>query len=1031
MKLGKSLKFKFSRTAVLMFMACLGVPMFLFGNEAKAQNTTQKGSSQLASSTQKITVKGTITDSDGEPLPGANVLVKGTTIGASADVDGNYTITFTKTSGKASVLVFSFIGMESQEINATSSTRLNVSLKTSSLDAVVVNGFYTQSKETFTGSATTISGDKLIEMSPTNLIAGIASMTPGMVVMENNAAGSNPNAIPSILIRGANTLITNESEEGVNNPLIVLDGVEITMEELYDLDIFDIERIDVLKDASAAILYGEKGANGVIVVERKNIGTEKVKLSYNFVPKLSYPDLSSFNLCTPEQKLELERLAGLYDTSDGSLDEAYAYKLQNIRRGVNDDWLHAPLRLPFSYNHSLSLSSRGEKLSFRANASWNDTYGVMRGDKRSTKGINFTIGYHLRDKLTFSYKMSFSMTDSKDSPYGSYSSYSKMNPYEPIYDDNGDLIKVYYFDPINKSGDTDTNPLYEATLSSFSRTKSQSLKNSADIRWNITKDLYLTAQGSVNMSWGSSDTYESPDMIKYEKITDVKAKGQYTFSNRNGTSYSGKAVLNYGRSLDSKGSMFRISAGSNIQYTRSQSASGIGVGFLKDELSDLSFAQGYKSSSHPSGTDNISSEAGFFANGNLGLWNRYVVDLSYRSSGSSKFGSEHSFAPFWSAGLAWNLHNESFIKKIKWINTLSLRYSAGYTGSVSFSYYQAKTIYEYDSKYLYYTGIGAVPKQMGNPDLKWQKTFNNNIGLTGALLDSRINFSLDFYSNTTKDMLTSIDLPPSVGTSSMSVNFGEINNKGIDLSFSAQIIRKGDWFWSINVTGGHVMDQIRKISSGLKGQEVDNVYDSTKPKILFEEGGSQFDIYAMRSAGIDPATGREIYIKRNGEYTFNYDADERVAVGNTNPILNGSIMTTVRWKGLSLSLSTTYTFGADYYNTTLQNKVENIDKYHNVDARALTDRWKNPGDHTRYLAITSNETTHYSERFVEKRNEVYFSNVQVMYDIPLKKISKLGLRKLAVGFGFSDIGYLSTVKFERGTSYPYCRSVNLTFRPTF
>lgn len=1015
---------------VLCLLTCLFLSAGISGNAAFAQ-TAKTGNKQTTTpGNTKITVKGKIVDDHGDPLPGANVLVKGTTIGVSADMDGNYSITFSKSGKNNDVLVFSFIGTENQEINVSSSTTVNVTLKVSTLDAVVVNGFYTQSKETFTGSATTISGEQLVDLSPTNLIAGITSLTPGMVMVENNAAGSNPNAVPSILIRGANTLITNESEEGVNNPLIVLDGVEISIDELYDLDIFDIERIDVLKDASATILYGEKGANGVIVVERKRIGTEKVKLSYNFVPKLSYPDLSSFNLCTPYQKLELERLAGLYDTADGSLDEAYAYKLEKIRQGVNDDWLHAPLRMPFSYTHSLALTSRGEKLSFRANGSWSDTYGVMKGDKRSSKSINFTVGYHLRDKLTLSYKVNFSMTDSKDSPYGSYSNYSKMNPYEPMYDEDGELIKIYYFNPISKSGNTDTNPLYEATLSSFKKNRSQTLKNSLDGRWNITKNLYVTGQGSVNLSWGSTDSYDSPDMIKYQN-TDVTKRGQYTFSNKTGTTMSGKLVVNYGRSLDSKGSMFRVSGGSNIQYSRSQSSSGIGIGFLKDNLCDLSFALSYPGNGQPSGSDKISTEVGFFANANVGLWNRYVVDLSYRASGSSRFGSDNSFAPFWAAGVAWNLHNESFIKKAKWINTLSLRYSVGYTGSVAFDYYQAKTVYQYKSDYQYYTGIGAIPKQMGNPNLKWQRTLNNNIGLTGAFLNSRINMSLDFYSNTTYDMLMSINLPPSVGTSSMNVNFGELNNKGIDLSLSAQIIRKKDWFWSVTLTGGHVMDEIRHISNSLKGVEKENATDSSLPKILFQEGGSQYDIYAMRSAGIDPATGQEIYIKKNGEYTFTYSTSEKVAVGNTNPILNGSLMTTVRWKGLSMSLSTTYTFGGDYYNSTLQNKVENIDKYHNVDARAFTDRWKNAGDLTRYLAITAGTTTHYSERFVEKRNEIYFSNIQFMYDVPIKKISKLGLRKLAVGFGFSDIGYLSTVKFERGTSYPYCRSVNITFRPTF
>ena len=187
--------------------------------------------------------------------------------------------------------------MKTSELVVRSSTRLDVTLESdSNLDEVVVNGFYDQSRSTFTGVATTIKGEELIAVSPTNVISGIVAMTPGMVMVENNAMGSNPNAVPSLLLRGATSLITNESEEGVNNPLIVLDGVEITMEELYDLDLYEVERVDVLKDASATILYGEKGANGVIVVERKKAESSKVRLSYNFVPNFSFPDLSSYNL---------------------------------------------------------------------------------------------------------------------------------------------------------------------------------------------------------------------------------------------------------------------------------------------------------------------------------------------------------------------------------------------------------------------------------------------------------------------------------------------------------------------------------------------------------------------------------------------------------------------------------------------------------------------------------------------------------------------------------------------------------------
>jgi len=993
----------------------------------------------------KMTVTGVITDSEGETLPGASVLIKGTRTGVSADLDGKYTISFP--AGKTVTLVYSFIGMENVEKQVNSSTVLNVSMKSDTqLDAVVINGFYAQAKETFTGAATTISGEEIVQLAPTNLLSGIAAMTPGMVIVENNVAGSNPNAIPSILIRGANTLITNESEEGVNNPLIVLDGVEISLEELYDLDIFDIERIDVLKDASATILYGEKGANGVIVVERKRIGNEKVKMSYNFVPKYSIPDLSSFHLTNAAQKLEFERIAGLYDTADGSMDQAYDYKLQNVRKGIDTDWMRAPLRIPFSHNHSVSLTSRGEKLDFSANAHANDSYGVMKGDNRRNFGITFNIGYHMRDKLTLSYKNSFTMTDTKDSPYGSFVNYSKMNRYEPVFDEDGQLRKTIPFNPFSASTSSDSNPLYDATLASFNKGKSISYSNSLNGRWNITKYFYITAQGHIGLSFGTSDIYDSPATAKNLLKADITRRGSYTFARRNGLTTDGKIVINYGKSLDTRGSMFRISGGANIQYSRSQSASGIGEGFLKDELSDISFALNY-ASGQPTGSDRITTSAGFFANGNLSFRNRYFVDLSYRSSGSSRFGAANSFAPFWSAGAGWNIHNEKAVKDIKWINSLVLRYSVGYTGSVSFDYYQAKTIYQYKSGYQYYTGIGALPRQMGNADLKWQRTLNNNAGLTAALFGSRLNLSLDYYNNTTYDMLMPINLPPSVGTSSMQVNFGQINNQGVDLSLSFQILRSQDWFWSMTLTGGHVMDQIRNISSALKGTEktyyIENggtadtntskVEDTSKPRLLFEEGGSQFDIYAMRSAGIDPATGEEIFIKRNGEYTYVYDADERIAVGNTNPILRGALINTLRYKGFSLSVSTTYTFGGDYYNSTLQNKVENItDPYHNVDERAFTDRWKAPGDLSRYVRIdTGEDTSHYSERFVERRNELYISSIQFTYDFKPKAISRLGMRKLIIGLGMSDIGYLSTVKFERGTSYPYCRSFNLIFRPTF
>lgn len=1014
------------RTKTRIFLTALFVLLLVpFGLQA------QKGGG-------KITVSGTVVDEFGEPLPGAAVMLKGTKTGAVADIDGKYSISFSRVEGKKNyTLEFSFLSMATQSVDVHDSGTLDIALKSdNTLEGVVVNGFYDQSKDTFTGVATTIKGDDIVAVSSTNLLSSIVALTPGMVTVENNAQGSNPNAVPSILIRGANSLVTNESEEGVNNPLIVLDGVEISMEELYDLDIFDIERIDVLKDASATILYGEKGANGVIVVERKKADNAKVRLSYNFVPKFSIPDLSSYNLANASQKLEFERLAGLYDTTDGSMDRAYDYKLMNVRRGVDTDWIHAPLRIPFSHSHSLTFSARGQNTDYRATMNLSDSYGVMKGDNRRKYAVGFQVGYHSANKLTVTFKTNITMTDSRESPYGTFSNYVALNPYETVFDEEGEYIRNYYFNPFDTSSERMANPLYDATLSSFSKGSTQSMTNSLQARWNVSKAFYVTAQGNMNFNWGSTDDFTSPDAAQYVGYTDMSKRGEYAFLSRSGRTYDGKVVLNYGKSIGHSGTMYRVSGGANIKYTHTQTSRAVGNGFLKDELSDISFAMSYPTGSHPTGTDRIATELGLFANANFSFRNRYFIDASYRSSGSSRFGSANSFAPFWAAGLGWHIHNEKFIKdRAKWINTLTLRYSTGYTGTVSFDYYQAKTTYEYKSAYQYYTGIGAVPRSMGNPDLKWQKKQNNNVGITAAMWDSRFNLSFDVYSNTTYDLLMPINLPPSVGVTSMYVNFGQINNRGYDFSMSGQIVRSGDWFWNVTLTGGHVMDRINNISSVLKDTQTNAVgisdEDTVTPKLLFTEGGSQFDIYAVKSAGIDPASGREIYIKKDGSYTFTYDEDDRVPVGNTNPILTGSLMNTVRYKGLTLTLSTTYTFGSDFYNSTLQSKVEDVDPKRNIDARAYTDRWKQPGDLVRYLAISSKTETVNSERFVELRNELYFSNIQLTYDFTGGFIKKFGLKKLCLGIGTSDIGYLSSVKYERGTSYPYCRSVNLIFRPTF
>ena len=983
----------------------------------------------------KITVTGIVLDEKNEPLPGATVMLKGTTIGVASDVEGKFKLDLPETTDM--VLVVNFIGMTSQEIPITHDVDLKIAMKMAdtALDDVVVNGFYSKNKNTFTGSVTTVKGEELVQVSSTNLMQALSTLVPGLRIVENNAQGSNPNAVPEIIIRGTNSLMTSE-EAGINVPLIVLDGVEISIEELYDLDMFDIESVNVLKDAAATVLYGERASNGVIVIERTHVKDDKVRFSYNFVPDFSFPDLSSMNLCNAREKLELERRAGFYDSANGKYDRDYAYKLENVRKGIDTDWISKPLRNSFSHSHSARVSGRGSNMDYKASISFKDTYGVMKGDNRRNYGINFSLAYHLTNKLTVSYQFVFGLTESKDSPYGQFSKYTELNPYEPVYDADGEFIKNYYFYPSNPSrNEKIENPLYNATLSSFSKSKSKSIKNSLMLRWDISKSFFVNGQLDLNLSDSKSDKYVSPENSEYETYTspeELAKRGEYKQSVSDGNSYTGKFVLNYSRALDEHGSVFGIHAGTEISKEKSTSSQMTAVGFLKDELDDLSYATKYDDRA-PGGSEKLSTRVGFFGDVDISYRNKYFANGVFRTSGSSKFGKNQQFAPFWSVGLGWNAHNEEFLK-CDWLNTLRFRVSAGYTGNAGFSPYQAITTYKYDNKYRYYTGVGALPITMGNMDLKWQRTLKMNYGVTTGFLNDRLRVEFDYYVEKTKDMLIPIDVPLSMGVDNVKINLGSTKNAGFDFSVSGQIIQGKNWNWMLTVNGGHVYDKIEKISNALQrsNKETTDSDEWNAPKIQFKEGESQYAIYAMRSAGIDPATGKEVFIDKNGGYTFDYNYDDQVVVGNTNPTLQGSIFTSFRYKGFSLSVSAGYTFGGDIYNTTLAKKVENINAKENVDRRAFTERWKEIGDETRFLGIpVQGWATYLSERFVERKNELSISNINLQYEFNVEKLKLFGLKRMVVGIGASDIGRLSTVKFERGTSYPYCRSFNFILRPTF
>lgn len=970
---------------------------------------------------------------DNEPLIGAQVRIVGANVVTITDVNGRFS--FKSVELKKQKLQVSYIGMETQTVTAGHEMKVVLKRDSQTLSDVVVNGYFTRKKQTFTGAAKTVTSDEIMKVAPNNILQTLATLDPSLNIAQNNAAGSNPNAVPDLVIRSTTSLSTS-NEVGLNAPLIVIDGVEQSLQALYDMDINDIERVDILKDASATALYGENAANGVIVIERKRVSQSPVRIRYTVTPQLSFADLSSYDYCNAAQKLELEKRAGLYKSETGKLDESYFEKLALVTSGIDTDWKSKPVRNSFSHNHSLSISGRGSGLDYNVNANYQNTQGVMKDDGRTRYGMNVYLSYTAINNLVITLRASHDQLNTNSSKYGSFSSYLECNPYDSPYDQYGNLRSELSYEM--------NNPLYEASLSSFSKSQSRTQQVSLDVRYNIKPNFFITAQGSYNTSRGTSDVFRSPDSHDFKNVTNISQKGKYTLGNTGSDQWAAKLVGNYIHNFDNDGTMLTLNLGGEIKRSKSTSSTLVATGFLSDEQNDIAYATTYPDGGKPSGSEDLSASLGGFLAANFMWKNRYVLDGSYRVSGSSKFGSDHRYAPFWSVGAGWNIHNEEFAKKLGWINTLRLRGSYGYTGSVKFSSYQAVTTYKYNSDYLSYTGVGAIPMGMANPDLKWQTTKKLNVGITSSLFGDRLNVNFDVYNEKTTDMLIDRSLPPSSGTTSVKANLGSQTSNGIEFSLWGKIIKTRDWEWSLSVNGLHSKTTINNISDAMKRMNEQNASGftssdgstniaSSSPLFQYREGESPSAIYAVRSAGIDPATGNEIFIKKDGSYTYKYDSKDQVSCGDTNPTLQGSISSMLQYKNFSLTASFSYRFGGEMYNSTRALKVENVNPRKNCDVRAFTDRWTNVGDVKPYIDIAkaTGNTSVYTDRFVEKDDELWLSSLYLQYNVPMTFLKKLHIQKMYLGIGTEDLFRITSAKYERGTSYPFSRSINMSASLTF
>lgn len=985
-----------------------------------------------------IDFNGTVVDKEtGEELIGVTIAIKkGTSIvgGTATNADGKFSLKITE---KDYTVQISYTGYKTiilRPKDIKSGMKIQMESDSKLINEVVVTGFFDKNKNTFTGSVTQLKAEDLKLVTGTDIVSAIAALTPGLQLQVNSAQGSNPNYVPELIMRGMSSF--SNDGQGVNQPTIILDGTEISMTDLYDLDMNEIESINVLKDASATALYGSKASNGVIVITRKPITSGTIHVAYNFTGNVQYPKLNDYQLLSPSEKLEYERLAGLYDAHKSidpatglplqyKYDELYNERYKRIQAGQNSDWLSQPARIAFSHDHSLRVYGGAADIRYELTGRFANTLGVMKDDYRRRYNIGFKLDYFINNSIKISNRSTYAEVYVKDTPYGSFSQYARMNPYDPMYNEDGTVN-------LDLSWDLD-NPLYEATLGSFSNSDSRTFSNSTDLRWEINKMFRITGHFNVSSGRSSSSDFTSPKSRAFKNELDLSKRGSLQRGYTTDNSYSGNIVGSFNKMFEDE-SLISASAGWEINYSKSRSEYITAIGFYNDQLSFIGNAAGYPTTT-PSGVQGESSDVGMFLSANYSFRNRYFVDGTWRLTGSSQFGENNRYGNFWSAGLGWNIMNESFMKAIKKsFDVFKLRASTGYTGKVSFSPFQAMTMYQYSNRYEYKNGIGAVPMTIGNVDLAWERTMNYNLGLDLSMFDHRLNFVVDAYIRNTKDLLLNKSMAPSTGVTSAMGNLGELQNKGVELQLDGYIFRTLDFNWKLGVTGYWNRNKITKINEALKemnkrNQEMASSYNYPLPQ--YAEGESVTALKLVRSAGIDPATGKEVYIKLNGEKTFTYDATDKVLIGDTQPLFNGTFNTSLYWKGFSVYALFDIRMGGYIYNTTRASKVEGSNPKYNADQRVFDDRWKQPGDIAMYKNIADSSTPRQTDRFAEKENTLNLGTLNFTYDFSQSLCKRIHLRNLRCGINFTDIFRISSVKIERGTDYLYSKGFEINVSAIF
>jgi TonB-linked SusC/RagA family outer membrane protein len=938
------------------------------------------GSSALFAQDRIISGKVT-SQEDGTGIPGANVLLKGTTIGSITDIDGNYSFAIPAAGG---TLVFSFVGYVSQEIEIGATNTINVQLvpDATQLKEVVVTGYGDpQDKRKFTGSVSQLDS-KIVENVPVSTFDQmLQGRAPGIMV---SSFSGQPGTAAFVRIRGISSAVSVA-------PLYLLDGIPISAGDFAALNPNDIESVNILKDAASSSLYGSRGANGVIVITTKR-GKTGLKMNYNFQYGITQQTNTKFNMMNTNQKIQFERMMAKYDLYLGEVGQileddnlSSAEKEQQIAElsRINTDWTDVFFRTGRMQMHEISASGGSDRSHYYISANYRTEEGIIQQSDLDRYTLRFNFDQDATEKFSFGLSTSIGYTETNFLPTETGNNINNpvlyafiANPYTRVKDPNTGEYE---------EGPTGFN-LVEQMEQSYNREDQIKIVSGMYLRYEFIPGLVAKTNWGIDFSQSVADFRINAGAPNQSGINGEQGLLSQAYS-RN-ASIIGTTSLQYSTTISNDHS-FKVLIAQELVRANGQGFDFTGYG-LNDKLgSAAAITQGTP-------TNNFIAEVGGFNTDNAllsyfvdGLYtykDRFSISANVRRDGSSRFGKNKRWAMFYSVGGSWNLMSEEFIKQFQFVNDLKLRVSYGTQG-------RQTGIGNFQSLALYASGVnyageqGIAPVQPEYADLQWEEKASFDVGVDFEVLKNRISGTLDYYDNLTSEMFVDQPLSRTSGFTELSINGGKMRNRGLEVGLNTDNIVTRDFTWSTNFNVTFNRNRVEELAF-----QNDDTQNSG-----FSEGKPYGSISVVEWAGVNPANGEPLYKDKDGNVTNLYNSDNAVTkFGTWDPPRFGGLTNTFNYKGIELTVFFSFQHGNVLLNNQrfFNNNPLNFGQF-NQSVEQLN-AWQNPGDITNVPIVTSQRE--FSSQDVEDASFVRLKNVSLAYFIPQRVIERARLSSVKIYF---------------------------------